>query len=163
MKHRKHKARAARHIAETGTALAKRFRTDAEMAAAATRVVVQRTVMLSEAMAKQDLRAGSEIARMGAEKVSAAAQAGTAALVESFGAGRLWLDLYFRQAARSMALASAFAGQRAPSEVSRTAEAMWTDLLDTGAAMARLATDVADAAIKPIHRTAVANAKRLTR
>jgi len=162
MKRDKNTIRAARHIAETGTALAKRFRADAEMAAAATRVVVHRTAMLTEALTTQDLRAGSEMARMGAEKVSAAAQAGTAALVESFGAGRLWLDHYFRQAARSMALVSAFAGQRAPVEVTRTAEAMWTDLLDTGAAMARLATDVADAAIKPIHRTAVANAKRLS-
>ncbi len=163
MKRSRSKVRAARHIAETGTALAKRFRTDAEMAAAATRVVAHRTVMLTEALAKQDLRAGSEMARMGAEKVSAATQAGTAALVESFGAGRLWLDLYFRQAARTMALASAFTGRRAPGEVTRTAEAMWTDLLDTGAAMARLATEVADAAIEPIHRTAVANAKRLAR
>lgn len=163
MKRRQDKIRAARHIAETGTALAKRFRTDAEMAAAATRVVAHRTAMLTEALAKQDLRAGSEMARMGAEKVSAATQAGAAVLVESFGAGRLWLDLYFRQATRTMALAAAFTGRRAPGEVTRTAEAMWTDLLDTGAAMARLATEVADAAIEPIHRTAVANAKRLAR
>jgi hypothetical protein len=163
MKRRKHKGRAARHIAETGTALAKRFRADAKMTAAATRVVAHRTVMLSEALAKQDLRAGSEMARMGVEKVSAATQAGTAALVESFGAGRLWLDLYFRQTARTMALASAMTGRRGPGDLARMAEAMWTDLLDTGAAMARLVQQVADAAIEPIHRTAVANAKRLAR
>ena len=162
MTRRENRGSAARHIAETGVALAKRFRADAEMAAAATRVVVHRTAMLTEAVAKQDLRAGSEMARMGVEKISAATQAGAAALVESFGAGRLWLELYFRQAARSMALASAFAGRHASAEVTRTAEAMWTDLLDTGAAMARVATDVADAAIEPIHRTAVANAKRLS-
>lgn len=163
MKRRKSRVRAARHIAETGTALAKRFRSDAKMTAAATRVVAHRTAMLTEALAKQDLRAGSEMARMGAEKVSAAAQAGTAALVESFGASRLWLDLYFRQTARAMTLASALTGRRGPGELARTAEAMWTDLLDTGAAMTRLAQDVADAAIAPIHRTAVANAKRLAR
>lgn len=161
MKRRKHKGRAARHIAETGTALAKRFRADAKMTAAATRVVAHRTVMLTEALAKYDLRAGSEMVRMGAEKISAATQAGTAALVESFGAGHLWLDLCFRQTARAVALGSTLTGQSGPGDLTRTAEAMWTDLLDTGAAMARLVQEVADAAIEPIHRTAVANARRL--
>lgn len=157
MKRQKHAGRAARHIEETGAALAKRFRTDAELAAAATRVITQRTAMLTEAMATRDLRAGVEVARMGAEKVSAAAQAGTAALVESFAAGRLWLDLYFRQTSRALSLAAN------PADAAKTAEAMWVDVLDTGAAMARLVTDVADAAMAPIHRTAVANAKRLAR
>lgn len=164
MKRRKH-GRAARHIAASGTALAKRFRADAEMAAASTRVVAHRTGMLAEALTKADPLAGVEVARMGAEKMSAATQGGAAALVESFGAGRLWFGLWFRQTARTMALASALSGTRtqsgALSVATRTVEAMSADLITTGLALTRLVQNVADAAIQPIHRTAVANARRL--
>ncbi|MCX7356423.1 MAG: hypothetical protein NTY59_16720 [Alphaproteobacteria bacterium] len=165
MKRRKH-GRAAWHIAASGTALAKRFRNDAELAAASTRVVAHRTTMLAEALTSADPRAGVEVARMGAEKISAATQGGAAALVESFSAGRLWFGLWFRQTARTMALASALSGTRtqsgALSVATRTMEAMSADLLTTGMALTRLVQNVTDAAIQPIHRTAVANARRLT-
>lgn len=166
MKRRKH-GRAARHIAEGGKALAKRFRDDAALAAASTRVVAHRTSMLAQALTSADSRAGVEVARMGAEKMSAVTQAGAAALVESFGAGRLWFGLCFRQAARTMALASALSGARTQSGAfsiaTRTVEAMSADLITTGMAMSRLVQSVTDAAIEPIHRTAVANARRLSR
>lgn len=154
MERRTHARRAARHIAATGAALARRFRADAELAAAATRVIAERAAILAEA----DLRAGAEVARMGVEKVSAATEAGTAAWIESFGAARLWLDLWVRQGARTAALVSA----SDIAATARIAEAMWADLLATGAATARLTAGVADAAIGPIHRVAVANARRLS-
>lgn len=167
MKPRKHTtaSRNARKIAEAGTAMAKRFRSDAKLAAASTRVVAHRASLIAEALHRPDLSTGVEVARMGAEKVSAVAQAGAAALIESSGVSRLWLGLWFRQAQRAVSLTSALTGCRsqaaAMGAIARATEAALADLFTTGVALTRVSQGVADAAIKPIHRAAVANARRL--
>ena len=159
-------SRNARRIEAAGAAMGRRFRSDAKLAAAATRVVAHRATMIAEALHRPDLRAGAEVARMGTEKISAAAQASAAMLVESADASRLWLGFCFRHAERATALAFALANCRSQAAalgaVARSSEAALADLFTTGVALARLSQGVADAAIEPIHRAAIANARRLT-
>jgi hypothetical protein len=108
-----------------------------------------------------------EFSTMCSEKLVAANQAAIAMAQRSGGIQRAWTEFWFQQMQRSWTAAPQFAGSITAGRFMQTAAisagTLLSDWMALGAKIANVSEGMADAAAKPVRRTAVNNARRLAR
>ncbi|HYD30631.1 MAG TPA: phasin family protein [Azospirillaceae bacterium] len=144
----------------TGTALAAR-----EMAAAAGKVIGYRTALMAEALGDPVAMTNPEFTLMGSEKVEAATESafamadGIRALADAW---NLWMAT---QARAAFGAAADLAACRTPLDLvtlqQRYVESVLTGSMASGSRLAVGTARLIDAGLVPLHRTAMANARRL--
>jgi len=136
-----------------------------ELANASAATIAHRGVMIGRELATPTGFADPEFARMGQEKVLAAGLAATAMLQRFAGGHRIWTDFWLQQLRRSFSVLPQIAASRSPVHLAQIAAlsggALMSDCVALWARTAELSQAAADAAARPVHRVAVANARRL--
>jgi hypothetical protein len=159
--------RGAKRIGNAARVAATNGRKTGELAVAAGRVVAKR-VSLGAAAAIDPLNADhAEFARMVPEKTIAFSQAGMTSLRYSGEVAQRVASYAASEMAAMAAAAVAIAGCRTSAGIvaaqSRFSTAWFTRALSQSIALGSLAMRSQGAAMAPIHRTATANARRLSR
>jgi hypothetical protein len=145
----------------------KQGRVGRELADASAQTIVHRAAMIDKAMGSGTGFSHPEFARMSNEKIAVATEASLAMIGKLSKFNGILLGFWLRQLQRSATSVVAFAGCRTASAATsigvNAASAMFADMVSSGIRMARSGQIMADAGIKPIHRVASGNAKRLAR
>ena len=157
--------RIGRQLARATTTAVETARHLGELQLAAGRTVAARMTLLADAAADPRLAGNPEFTRMVTEKVEAATHAATAALPHLYlcathGARWLsdWVAIWGHGSLRP------FPDVASPFDVVpawRLAESLWLVNAAYGAAMVGAAAELGRAMLRPVHRTASANARRL--
>ncbi len=140
------------------------MRKSAEMMSASAQVIAHRSGRMMLAGPRPSTRDRDEFTLMGSEKIAASAQAwqGLAAKMT-----QLNLELGARWFLQSLAATSSLAGSRTVGQALGRQSALIGDALALGIAessrLSRSAARLAHAGLKPLHRGATGNAKRLSR
>ena len=138
-----------------------------EVATASAETIAYRAAMIGKEWANPTGLLHPEIATMTVEKAVVAGQVATA-MLGRFGTGqRLWTDFWFQQMQRSLAMLPQLAASPSPARMMQitatsagTMMSDWTSLWFKAGNFADMAAHVG---ANPIHRTVLANAKRLSR
>lgn len=138
-----------------------------DMASASAETIGYRSAMIGRELASPTGFADPEFATMGHEKVLAAGEAATAMLRRLGSGHRIWTDFWFQQMQRTLAvlpqLATSGSPARALQVASVSAGTLMSDYFALWTKATSLSEAVADAGARPIHRTVMANAKRLAK
>ena len=150
-----------------GASFAKSAQAAGELGAASGIVINRRGQMLGAAIGDPLAAANPEFVRMGAEKAIAMSSIGTASVSNILAFQRTWMNLGLAQVRLATAVTGALLQSRSPAAaakvVGRAAERALADSVDAALDVARSGQAMVDGALKPLHRAASRNAKRLSR
>ena len=153
-------------LAATGAAWSQLVQMGSEVAVASAHTIAHRTTLMADAAAGAAALDHPEFALMGQEKLDAAVEAGTAmvhGLPAMHGLLAAWAWGQTLRAADAIADASACRSLEALGGVqSRFVETSLAASVETGARLARSSLRIAGTGLRPVHRVASANARRLS-
>lgn len=163
-------SRALRHTKKSigiGASLAKSAQAAGELAVASGVVINRRGQMLGAAVGAPLAGANPEFVRMGAEKAIAMSSIGTGMFPNILALQRTWMNLGLVQVRLATVMTGALLQSSSPAVaakvIARAAEKALADGVDAVLDVAQSGQAIVDGALKPLHRAASLNAKRLSR